>query len=63
MLRRNNAINLIQEIYPYLIINSKRKRSELIIQKYKLLTPRNGRYSDEMIKAKEDFYNEFIAIK
>lgn len=63
ILRRNDAINLIQEIYPYLIINSKKNRAQLIIEKYKLLTPRNGRYSDEMIKAKENFYNEFIAIK
>ncbi|WP_300384109.1 hypothetical protein [Clostridium sp.] len=62
-LKRNDAINLLEEIYPYLIIESKRKRAKLILEKYKSLTPRNGRYSDEMLKAKENFYNEFINIR
>lgn len=63
VLRRNDAIYLIKEIYPYLIIDSKRKRAELILKKYKSLTPRNGRYSLEMLEAKESFYNEFMSIK
>ena len=63
VLRRNDAIYLIKEIYPYLIIDAKRKRAELILRNYKALTPRNGRYSIEMLEAKENFYNEFIAIK
>lgn len=63
VLRRNDAIYLIKEIYPYLIIDSKRKRAELILTNYKALTPRNGRYSLEMLEAKESFYNEFISIK
>jgi hypothetical protein len=63
VLRRDDAINLIKEIYPYLIINSKKKQAKLVLEKYKTLTPRNGRYSDEMLKAKEDFYNEFINIR
>ena len=37
--------------------------AQLILTKYKLVTPRNGRYSEEMLKAKIDFYNEFISIK
>lgn len=63
VLRRNDAIYLIKEIYPYLIIDSKRKRAELMLKKYKSLTPRNGRYSLEMLEAKENFYNEFMSIK
>ena len=63
VLKRNDAIYLIKEIYPYLIIDSKRKRAELILKKYKSLTPRNGRYYLEMLEAKESFYNEFISIK
>ena len=46
-----------------LIIPSKKKRAELILTKYKLVTSRNGGYSEEMLKAKIDFYNEFISIK
>lgn len=63
VLKYDDAIKLIKEIYPYLIINAKRRRSELILNNYKALTPRNGRYSDELLKAKLDFYNEFISIK
>ncbi|WP_017413373.1 LAGLIDADG family homing endonuclease [Clostridium tunisiense] len=58
--RYNNAINLLIEIEPYLIIESKRKRAKLIIEKYKTLTPRNGRYSEEQLLLKELFYKEFI---
>ena len=63
VLRRNDAINLLIEIYPYLIINSKKQRANLILEKYKSLTPRNGRYSTDLLLAKENFYNEFISIK
>lgn len=63
ILKYNDAIKLLEDIYPYLIIHSKRKRAELILNKYKVLTPRNGRYTEELLKAKSDFYNEFISIK
>jgi len=58
--RYDNAIKLLIEIEPYLVIESKKKRARLIIDKYKLLTPRNGRYSKDQLIAKEMFYNEFI---
>lgn len=58
--RYNNAINLLTEIEPYLIIESKKKRAKLIIEKYKTLTPRNGRYSEEQLLLKKLFYKEFI---
>lgn len=63
VLRRNDAISLLNDIYPYLIINTKKKRAELIISTYKSITPRNGYYTDEMLIAKEEFYKEFIVIK
>ncbi len=63
ILKYNDAIVFLQEIYPYLIINSKKKRAELILNKYKSVTPRNGRYSAELLQEKLNFYNEFISIK
>lgn len=63
VLKYNDAIVFLQEIYPYLIINSKKKRAGLILNKYKSVTSRNGRYSDELLKEKLNFYNEFISIK
>jgi len=59
-IKYNEAIDLLIQIEPYLIIESKKKRSKLILDKYKDLTPRNGRYSKEMLIEKELFYNEFI---
>ena len=63
VLRRNDAISLLIDIEPYLVIDAKRKRTELILKKYKSLTRRNGRYTEEMLVEKEEFYNEFIGIK
>lgn len=56
-LKYTDAINLIKDIYPYLIIKTKRKRAELILKKYKSVTPRNGRSSKEMLKSNIDFYS------
>jgi len=55
VIKQNNAIKLLEDIYPYLIIESKRKRAEMIITQYKALTPRNGRYTDELLAKKESF--------
>ena len=63
ILRHNDAIALLKEVYPYLIIETKRKRAELILTKYKSLTPRNGHYTEKMKIAKENFYINFMAIK
>ncbi len=63
VIKQNNAIKLLEDIYPYLIIESKRKRAEMIITQYKALTPRNGRYTDEQLAKKESFYEEFINVK
>ncbi|WP_297637993.1 hypothetical protein [uncultured Clostridium sp.] len=60
VLRRNDAIDFLKEISPYLIIESKKKRANLIITKYKKLTPRNGRYTKELLVLKEQFYIDFM---
>lgn len=59
----DSAISLLKEIEPYLVIKNKKKRAKLIIDRYKDVTPRNGRYSASMLIAKEQFYTEFINIK
>lgn len=63
VIKHNNAIKLLEDIYPYLVIESKRKRAEMIITQYKSLTPRNGRYTEEQLAKKEMFYEEFINAK
>ncbi|MGY0373025.1 LAGLIDADG family homing endonuclease [Clostridium sp. JNZ J1-5] len=59
----DHAIKLLKEIEPYLILNSKKERAKLIINNYKNVTTRNGRYSDAQLKAKENFYENFMSIK
>ena len=63
MVKHDKAIELIKDIYPYLVIESKRQRAELIIRRYKAVTPRNGKYNEEMLREKEEFYEEFMSIK
>jgi len=63
MIKYDDAINFLKEIEPYLIITQKRLRAQLIINVYKIVTPRNGRYSAQLLKIKEEFYNNFISIK
>jgi len=63
MIKYDDAINFLKEIEPYLIITQKRLRAQLIINVYKIVTPRNGRYSAQLLKTKEEFYNNFISIK
>lgn len=63
VLKYNAAISLLEDITPYLIIDSKIKRANLILEKYKELTPRNGRYTNELIEKKILFYNEFLSVK
>ena len=60
--RYNDAIELLSQIEPYLIIQSKKQRAKMILTEYKSLTPRNGRYSPELLEAKEGFYQRFISL-
>lgn len=62
-LKRDDAINALHSIYPYLITPLRKERANLILTKYKDLTPRNGKYTPEMIRLKEEFYDEFISLK
>ena len=41
----------------------KRKRSELALKKYLEVTPRNGKYTPELLKRRSDFVEEFFKIK
>jgi hypothetical protein len=57
-----DAIALLREISPFLIIKSKKKRAQLIIDKYKDVTPRNGRYNEDMLKKKKALIEEFMRL-
>ncbi len=58
----DDALDLLNDIEPYLVIKRKKQRAQLILEKYKQLTPRNGRYSNEQKLQKQKFYEEFMAL-
>lgn len=59
----NKAIELLKIIEPFMLIPKKKKRARLIIEKYKEVTPRNGKYSEELLKKKMAFEKDFVEIK
>ncbi len=58
----DDAIALLRDVSPFLIIESKKQRAKLIIDKYKGATPRNGRYSNEILKKKHALIEEFMKL-
>jgi len=56
------ALALLEQIHPYLR-TYKRKRSSIILRDYLLVTPRNGRYSEEQRLARARFEGTLLAIK
>ncbi|MDR7855740.1 LAGLIDADG family homing endonuclease [Tissierella sp.] len=58
----DEAIQFLQSIEPYLVIEKKKARARHIITKYKEVTIRNGSYNDIQKLAKEQFYIDFIAL-
>ena len=56
------ALELLRQILPYLI-SYKRKRAELILRDYLTVTPRNGKYTAELLLRKRAFEKEVLSIK
>lgn len=59
-IKRDKAIELLTEIYPYLLVPEKHYRAKLIVKEYKQVTIRNGRYNEETLKRKLDFEDRFL---
>lgn len=55
------ALEVIRQIAPFLK-SYKRNRAELALQEYIRLTPRNGRYSTELLEERNRFVDTFFAI-
>ena len=56
----DRSIEVLTIIQPYLLIPEKRYRCHLILEEYKLVTKRNGRYSPEQVIQKLDFEHRFL---
>jgi len=55
------ALALLRQIHPWLK-SYKRRRAELAVARYILLTPRNGKYTIEGVAKRTAFEAEFLAI-
>lgn len=56
----SNVIKILELILPYLTITEKIYRAKLIINEYKSVTPRNGKYTNDLLLKKLDFENRFF---
>jgi len=55
------ALNFLSKIYPYLIEEEKVRRTKLLLEQYKQVTVRNGKYSPELLAKKKAFEVEFYS--
>lgn len=56
------ALDLLKQITPHLR-SYKRARADLALREYLALTPRNGRYTPETKKAREEFASQLLLIR
>lgn len=56
------ALNFLQKIRPYLVIERKIRRIDLLLNDYIRCTPRNGRYTIELAEQKEALIEAFFSL-
>lgn len=56
------ALELLSQINPYLI-GYKKERAYYVLKHYLALTPRNGKYSSELLERRNIFVNTFFRIR
>ena len=60
--KKENVLMVLKAISPYLRINKKRNRAKWLLEHYDRVTPRNGKYTTDMLKAKLLFEESFFKI-
>jgi len=56
------ALEFLKLIRPYLVIERKIRRIDLLLNDYLECTPRNGRYTEEMAKRKQTLIETFFSL-
>ena len=56
------ALELLQLVRPFLVIERKIQRADLLLQAYLDCTPRNGRYSQEQLERKLQLIERFASL-
>jgi hypothetical protein len=56
------ALTFLQDIRPYLLIQRKIRRIDLLLKEYLTCTPRNGRYTPELAEQKQALVERFFSL-
>lgn len=56
------ALGFLEIVRPYLVLERKIRRCDLLLHAYLECTPRNGRYTDEMAKKKQTLLDRFSSL-
>ena len=56
------TLRFLQVVRPYLVIERKLRRCDLLLQAYLECTPRNGRYTEDMLLKKQAFLDNFASL-
>lgn len=56
------ALAFLELLRPYLVIERKIRRIDLLLNDYVACTPRNGRYTDEMAERKQALIETFFSL-
>jgi hypothetical protein len=62
LVSNRQALDLLQQIHPYLL-TYKAQRTSLVLKDYLRLTPRNGKYNEEIKNERNLFVTQFLATK
>lgn len=60
--KTNKALKMLEDILPYLKHQQKIARAKHLVNKYKTVTQRNGKYNEEQLKNKIKFEEEFFEL-
>ncbi len=61
-IQRRRAISILEQVTPFLTEPKKKNRAQFIIDNYLRVTPRNGKYTEELLIQKRKFEESFFLI-
>lgn len=59
-LRGDAVLTFLGQVVPFVREHDKKRRADLLLKKYKLVTVRNGKYTEEQLAAKQQLEHEFF---
>ena len=57
---RDRALLCCERVLPFLLEPIKLRRAWMLVEEYKIVTPRNGKYNEKSLRLKADFEKRFL---